>query len=49
MPVFITQGRFTHDAIKGMLANPEDRAEAVGKLIAKAGGKLLGVTSRVVV
>lgn len=42
MPVFITQGRFTHHAIKSMLASPEDRAEAVGQLIAKAGGKLLG-------
>ena len=28
MPLFITQGRFTQDAMKGMLAKPEDRAEA---------------------
>ncbi len=42
MPVFITQGRFTQDAVKGMLAKPEDRAEAVSELFAKAGGKLLG-------
>lgn len=42
MPVFITQGRFTQEAIKGMLANPEDRAESVGQLLSKAGGKLLG-------
>lgn len=41
MPTFITQGRFTQDAIKGMLAKPEDRAEAVGPLVAKSGGKLL--------
>ncbi len=41
MPIFITQGRFTQDAIKGMLAKPEDRAEAVEQLFAKAGGKLL--------
>lgn len=41
MPIFITQGRFTQDAIKGMMAKPEDRAEAVGQLFAKAGGKLL--------
>ena len=41
MPIFITQGRFTQDAIKGMLAKPEDRAEAVGQLFAKSGGKLL--------
>jgi uncharacterized protein with GYD domain len=41
MPIFITQGRFTQDAIKGMLAKPEDRGEAVGQLFAKSGGKLL--------
>ncbi len=41
MPLFITQGRFTRDAVQGMLAKPEDRAEAVGKLVAAAGGKLL--------
>ena len=41
MPLFVTQGRFTQDAVKGMLAKPEDRAEAVGQLFAKSGGKLL--------
>jgi uncharacterized protein with GYD domain len=41
MPLFITQGRFTQDAMKGMLAKPEDRAEAVSQLFAKSGGKLL--------
>ncbi len=41
MPIFITRGRFSQDAMKGMLAKPEDRAEAVGQLIAKAGGKLI--------
>ncbi len=41
MAHFITQGRFTQDAIKGMLAKPEDRAEAVGQLFAQLGGKLL--------
>jgi uncharacterized protein with GYD domain len=41
MPLFITQGRFTQDAVKGMLAKPEDRAETVGQLLAKSGGKLL--------
>ncbi len=42
MPVFITQGRFTREAIKGMLAHPEDRAEALSELLAKSGAKLLG-------
>jgi uncharacterized protein with GYD domain len=41
MPLFITQGRFTQDAVKGMLAKPEDRSEAVSQLFAKSGGKLL--------
>jgi uncharacterized protein with GYD domain len=41
MPIFISQGRYTRDAIKGMIATPEDRSEAVSKLLKKAGGKLL--------
>jgi uncharacterized protein with GYD domain len=41
MPIYISQGRYTRDAIKGMIAKPEDRSEAVGKLLRKAGGKLL--------
>lgn len=41
MPVFITQGRFTQEALRGMLAKPEDRGEAVAKLFAATGGKLL--------
>ena len=41
MPIFITQGRYSRDAIKGMIAHPEDRAEAAGRLFEAAGGKLL--------
>jgi uncharacterized protein with GYD domain len=41
MPIFITQGRYTREAIKGMLTRPEDRADAVAKLFAKGGGRLL--------
>jgi uncharacterized protein with GYD domain len=41
MPIFITQGRYSRDAIKGMIAKPEDRAEEVSKLCQRAGGKLL--------
>lgn len=41
MPFFITQGRFTQEALRGMLARPEDRGEAVAKLFAATGGKLL--------
>ena len=41
MPVFITQGRYTREAIKGMLAKPEDRSESVAQFFAKAGGKMI--------
>jgi len=40
MLTFITQGRYTSDAFKGMVANPEDREKAVADLVKKAGGKL---------
>lgn len=42
MSIFITQGRYTREAIKGMIMRPEDRADAVSRLIAKAGGRLIG-------
>lgn len=41
MPLFITQGRFTQDAFKGMLTRPQDRAAAIGQLFAQAGGRLV--------
>jgi hypothetical protein len=39
MPIYISRGRFTSDAVKGMLAKPEDREEAVGKLFKSLGGR----------
>jgi len=42
MPIYITQGRYTRDAIKGMIVRPEDRADAASRLLAKAGGRLIG-------
>jgi len=39
--IFITQGNYTQHAMAGMLENPEDRAVAVKKLLAKAGSKML--------
>jgi uncharacterized protein with GYD domain len=42
MPIYITQGRYTRDAIKGMIVKPEDRADAVSRLLSKIGGRLLG-------
>lgn len=41
MPHFITQGRFTSESIKALVAHPEDRFEVVAKLAKKAGCKLL--------
>jgi len=42
MPIYITQGRYTRDAIQGMLIAPEDRAQEVSRLIGKVGGRLIG-------
>jgi len=43
MAIYITRGRYTSDAVKGMVANPEDREKAVANLMEKAGAKLLAV------
>jgi uncharacterized protein with GYD domain len=42
MPIYITQGRYTREAIKGMLVKPEDRADAVSRALGKVGGRLIG-------
>src|SRR5262249_60578805 len=42
MPIYISRGRFTSDAVKGMLAKPENREEAVAKLFRSLGGRLIG-------
>ncbi len=41
MTIYITQGRYTRDAIIGMIDTPEDRAKAVAALATAAGAKLL--------
>ena len=41
MPIFISQGRYTQEALRGMMTSPEDRSQAVSKLIEAAGGRLL--------
>jgi uncharacterized protein with GYD domain len=43
MPLFITQGRFTHEYIRGGLAKPEDRHAVISRLIEQAGGKLVSL------
>jgi uncharacterized protein with GYD domain len=42
MPIYISRGRFTSDAIKNMVAKPENREEAVTKLVKSVGGRLIG-------
>ena len=42
MPTFIVQGRYTKDAIQGMMAKPEDRGPEVAKLVEAFGGKMHG-------
>src|SRR5207237_5829813 len=39
MPLFVTQGRFTREYIKGGLAKPEDRHAAISRLCDQGGGK----------
>jgi hypothetical protein len=46
MPLFITQGRFTREYIKGGLAKPEDRHDAIARLCEQVGGKLVCSTLR---
>ena len=42
MATYITQGRYTREAIKGMTVKPEDRYEALSKHASRAGGRLIG-------
>lgn len=41
MAIYITQGRYTYQAISGLVQNPEDRYEEVRGLFERAGCKLL--------
>jgi uncharacterized protein with GYD domain len=43
MPLFISRGNYTREALAGMTAKPEDRTEAVSKLLSAVGGKLHGL------
>ncbi|HMF06983.1 MAG TPA: GYD domain-containing protein [Methylocella sp.] len=40
MTIYITQGRYTAEAVAGMTANPENREKALAELMEKAGCKL---------
>ena len=41
MSIYITQGNYTEQAIKGMVDNPQDRMNAVAGLMESVGAKLL--------
>ena len=41
MPTYICQGRYSREAIQGMIKSPEDRTQIVSKLMKSVGGKLL--------
>jgi uncharacterized protein with GYD domain len=42
MPIYISRGRFTTDAVKGLMAKPENREQALSKLFKSVGGRLMG-------
>ena len=41
MTIYISQGRYTAAAIKGMSAKPVDRSKAVAELFAATGARLI--------
>ena len=41
MPYYMTQAAYTGDAVKSMMASPQDRAAVLGKIIEAAGGKMV--------
>jgi uncharacterized protein with GYD domain len=43
MPIFVTQGRFTREYLRGGLARPEDRQAVISRACQEAGGKLLNL------
>jgi uncharacterized protein with GYD domain len=42
MPIYIARGKVTAEAVKGMLAKPENREEAVADLFKTVGVRLIG-------
>ena len=41
MPIYVSRGCYTADAVRGMMAAPEDREPPIAKVFEKLGGKLL--------
>jgi uncharacterized protein with GYD domain len=42
MPIYISRGRFTTDAVKDLMAKPENREEALANIFNSVGGRLIG-------
>jgi uncharacterized protein with GYD domain len=42
MSIYVLRGKYSSEALKGMMASPEDREAAIAKVVEKAGGKLIG-------
>ena len=42
MPSYLVQVSYTAEALSALIAKPQDRSEAVGKVIEKLGGKAIG-------
>ena len=42
MPIYISRGRFTTDAVNDLMAKPENREEALSNLFKSVGGRLMG-------
>ena len=43
MALYMVKASYTAEAIKSMVANPQDRSELISSLASAAGGKLLGM------
>jgi GYD domain len=41
MPIYVLRGKYSSEALKGMIASPEDREAAIAKVVEKTGGRLL--------
>jgi uncharacterized protein with GYD domain len=41
MSTYVLRGRYSSEALNGMITSPEDREAAIAKVVGKAGGKLL--------
>jgi uncharacterized protein with GYD domain len=43
MPSYLVQAAYTQEALAALIANPQDRTDAIRKTVKKLGGKLSGL------